>query len=63
MIRVDIGGRGMSETAQVRDWLGELEALVATDEVETFQAHALVAVKARPDLRGLPDCWRVSGQC
>jgi hypothetical protein len=40
------------ETAKVRDWLSELEALVAADQLEAFQAHALVAVKARPDLEG-----------
>ena len=40
------------ETAKVRDWLGELEALVAADEMVAFQAHALVAVKARPGLMG-----------
>jgi predicted P-loop ATPase len=42
----------MSEAAKARNWLGELEALVATDELAAFQVHALVAVKARPDLMG-----------
>jgi hypothetical protein len=40
----------MVEVARARDWLGELEAVIAADEWEAFQALAKEAVSARPDL-------------
>jgi hypothetical protein len=40
----------MSEVAKARDWLGELQTLVAADQLEAFQALAKEAVEARPDL-------------
>jgi hypothetical protein len=40
----------MSEVAKVRDWLVELGALVAADQLEAFQALAREALEARPDL-------------
>jgi predicted P-loop ATPase len=40
----------MSEIAKARDWLGELQGLVATDQLEAFQELAKEALKTRPDL-------------
>ena len=40
----------MTEVARDRDWLGELGALVAADQLEAFQALAKEALKAAPDL-------------
>jgi hypothetical protein len=40
----------MSEVAKARDWLGELGALVAADQLEAFQALVKETLEARPDL-------------
>jgi hypothetical protein len=40
----------MTEAATARDWLGELQALVAGDQLEAFQALTREALEARPDL-------------
>jgi Family of unknown function (DUF5906) len=40
----------MTEFAKARDWLGELQALVAADQLEAFQALVKETLEARPDL-------------
>ena len=50
----------MTQTAEVRDWLGELRSLLEAADVEGAKRHVVEIVKARPDLE--QDVYAVAGE-